>query len=485
VKAKEAITKPNLGKKVGYTAKQLPQKHKETTIYDDVLLASAHMQWYFADWVSLSKLAHEDLLQNSHKPILILLSAAAHLQIGDQETAKSLIKNARASGCSQELISKTLISGAHNSLGRAFAVDGQKDKSLLHFDYSVKFAPIYGDMRLALHARSRQELASLGIPVLGDLDSVSDLPIQIHELLKQALAQSPLDPALLIATAESEQRQGHYQDAIRLWQRLAVADGEQMPTSYYDRLEQAYACIGSFPLGSKEEEQLRGDGDKHEILKKIHFLLQPNNYLEIGVQAGKSLSLASCPAIGVDPMPQIKRSLGSNVQLIRTSSDEFFLSHAARTINTPLDLVFIDGMHFFEYALRDFMNTEKYADAYTLVLIDDIFPGHPAQADRDRRTRAWTGDVWKLLVTLKQHRPDLKLLMLDVFPTGLLCITGLNRNDHTLQTHYEKILQSFDPASRPTDEILMRQSSVSCSSSQLEQFIEEIKVLRGKETGQH
>ena len=25
-----------------------------------------------------------------------------------------------------------------------------------------------------------------------------------------------------------------------------------------------------------------------------------------------------------------------------------------------LDLVFIDGMHLFEYALRDFMNVERY-----------------------------------------------------------------------------------------------------------------------------
>ncbi len=142
--------------------------------------------------------------------------------------------------------------------------------------------------------------------------------------------------------------------------------------------------------------------------------MQPNNYLEIGVQTGKSLALASCPAIGVDPMPQIKSPLGPHAQLVRATSDEFFESRASKMISAPLELVFIDGMHLFEYAFRDFINIEKYAEAHTVVVIDDIFPGHPAQAERDRHTRAWTGDVWKLLVTLQQHRADLNLLMLDV-----------------------------------------------------------------------
>jgi hypothetical protein len=62
----------------------------------------------------------------------------------------------------------------------------------------------------------------------------------------------------------------------------------------------------------------------------------------------------------------------------------------------------------------------------------------------------------------------------------LLCITGLNRNDNTLQAHYEEILQSFDPASRPPEGILTRMSAMSCKSEQLERFIEEVKVVRGK-----
>jgi hypothetical protein len=48
-------------------------------------------------------------------------------------------------------------------------------------------------------------------------------------------------------------------------------------------------------------------------------------------------------------------------------------------------------MHLFEYALRDFMNVEHCAAPGAIVVIDDIFSSHPAQAERKRRTRAWTG----------------------------------------------------------------------------------------------
>lgn len=446
---------------------------------NDGLLAQAQMQWQFGDWGSLGKSDDEEQNKHPNKGMLALLSAAAHLQMGNVELAKASLYSAQAGGCSQQVIAKILISGVHNTLGRAFAVCGQLNKASSHFEASVDLSPMPLDLKLVQKARKTTELARLGIPVLGDLTSTPDT-FNVDQLLRQALLSAPQEPALLIAAAESAQRHGQHQEAIMLWQKLAAVDGERMPQPYYDRLEQAYASIDGFPLGLPEEEELRGDGDKHDMLKKIHMLLQPTNYLEIGVQTGKSLALASCPSIGVDPMPQIRTALGPSTQVIRTTSDDFFKSHADQMIKAPLDLVFIDGMHLFEYALRDFINTEKYSEAHTVVVIDDIFPVHPAQAERDRRTRTWTGDVWKLLVTLRQHRPDLRLLLLDAFPTGLLCISELNKNDHKLQLLYDKILQSFDLASRPPEDIVARQSSVSCMSGQLEQFIEAVKGLRGR-----
>jgi hypothetical protein len=71
------------------------------------------------------------------------------------------------------------------------------------------------------------------------------------------------------------------------------------------------------------------------------------------------------------------------------------------------------------------MNFELRAAPGAIAVIDDISPNHPAQAERERRTRAWTGGVWQLAKVLQRYRPDLLLLPLDAAPAGLLLVAGL------------------------------------------------------------
>ena len=78
---------------------------------------------------------------------------------------------------------------------------------------------------------------------------------------------APQHPGILVGLAESSQLDGRYDDAIRHWQALAELMQETMPQAYYDRLAEAYQKQKSFPLSTPEEEQLRGEGDKHEVLK--------------------------------------------------------------------------------------------------------------------------------------------------------------------------------------------------------------------------
>jgi hypothetical protein len=58
-----------------------------------------------------------------------------------------------------------------------------------------------------------------------------------------------------------------------------------------------------------------------------------------------------------------------------------------------------------EFALRDLINVEHHAAPYTLVAIDDIYPCHPTQAERHRRSGSWTGDIWKLHQILRACHP--------------------------------------------------------------------------------
>lgn len=215
------------------------------------------------------------------------------------------------------------------------------------------------------------------------------------------------------------------------------------------------------PPGSAEEEATRGAPPYLEVLETLHATLAPSLYLEIGVRNGRSLELARCPAVGVDPAPEITVApLKATTRVIALTSDEYFADMNRHVLPQAPDLVFIDGMHLFEYALRDFMHVERLAAPGTLVVIDDIFPSHPAQAERIRRTRVWTGDVWKLHHCLAEMRPDLFLLPLDTAPTGLLLVAGLDPANRVLWESYNPIVRRYGTALEPPPEVFSREGAV-------------------------
>jgi hypothetical protein len=116
---------------------------------------------------------------------------------------------------------------------------------------------------------------------------------------------------------------------------------------------------------------------------------------------------------------------------------------AKRELLDTIDLAFIDGMHQFEYALRDFINIEHCASPTSLVVVDDIFPNHPVQAKRVRESRVWTGSVWKLLACLRKFRGDLILIPVDTSPAGSLLIAGLDPSSRVLIEEYNPIVRHF------------------------------------------
>ncbi|MDP1998949.1 MAG: hypothetical protein Q8K22_05080 [Rhodoferax sp.] len=67
-------------------------------------------------------------------------------------------------GCSKKLISQILVSGVHNSLGRAATVSGQGQRALQHFQCAVQAGAPKSEVRLLSAARVTQQLGLLGLP---------------------------------------------------------------------------------------------------------------------------------------------------------------------------------------------------------------------------------------------------------------------------------------------------------------------------------
>src|SRR2546423_9386892 len=97
----------------------------------------------------------------------------------------------------------------------------------------------------------------------------------------------------------------------------------------------------------------------YELLRATHQQVQPRFYLEVGVMNGHSLLQANMATkcIGIDPAFELTAPLGSHTALYACTSEEFFKTNELHTqlAGHPLDLAFIDGMHLFEFTLRDFI----------------------------------------------------------------------------------------------------------------------------------
>jgi len=181
-----------------------------------------------------------------------------------------------------------------------------------------------------------------------------------------------------------------------------------------------------------------------DLLEMFHSHLRPRTYVEIGVSTGDSIALArsGTRAIGVDPDPKVSRRLGSNTVIRAMQSDDYFASGKVSSDlgGLPIDLAFIDGMHQFEFALRDFINIEKYSSPESTILIHDVYPLTRLTAERERKTSFWSGDIWRLILALRKYRPDLSVNVIATAPTGLGVVRGLDPASAVLRERMEEIV---------------------------------------------
>lgn len=163
-------------------------------------------------------------------------------------------------------------------------------------------------------------------------------------------------------------------------------------------------------------------------LERIHEALNPRNYLEIGIATGGSLSRvpARTHVVGIDPAFRIEQTLSAPCRLFRETSDDFFAArNPAELFAGPVDLAFMDGLHTFDQTFRDIVNTARYCDDKSVILVHDVLPVHEIVARRERATRFWTGDVWKVGPMISQLMPKVEMLTVPTFPSGLMVLKNL------------------------------------------------------------
>jgi len=177
----------------------------------------------------------------------------------------------------------------------------------------------------------------------------------------------------------------------------------------------------------KEAANLNNAGDYKEWIGAFHSAIKPRIYFEIGVAKGETLSLAppETRVAGVDPLPEINYKLPAPTQLFKQCSDNFFENHrVSEIIGENADLSFVDGLHEFQQAYRDIINTALNSKDDAVILVHDVLPVDQKSASPERKTRHWPGDVYKAIAFIKDNIPSLRITLIYAYPTGLAFITG-------------------------------------------------------------
>jgi predicted O-methyltransferase YrrM len=247
----------------------------------------------------------------------------------------------------------------------------------------------------------------------------------------EVLALSPEHLAALFYRAQMAQ---HVGDVARA-QQLLLAVLERFP---------------DFPGAQGTLASLCMPGPSYrDVLARLHELVRPRTYLEIGVETGATLGLAKAAerVIGIDPdASRLRRELlPPGARVFHETSDAFFArSSRAQLLGAErVDLAFIDGMHWFEYALRDFINVEAWSEPDGVIVLHDCLPVFPLTASRQRRTKFWVGDVWKLVEVLRELRPELRVRIIATAPSGLCVVRGLDPTSRVLAEALPEVVERY------------------------------------------
>lgn len=163
------------------------------------------------------------------------------------------------------------------------------------------------------------------------------------------------------------------------------------------------------------------------LIKKRNF----KNYLEIGVFLGKVFFYVKVThKTAVDPQfrfghyRRFKRIFIGITNLwarfYKKTSDDFFRKDAPQLYSRrPLDICLVDGMHEYEYALRDVENALLHLQRQGVILMHDCNPAQLENAvtfdqwKSRQYTGLWNGDVWKTILHLRSYRHDVTVFVLD------------------------------------------------------------------------
>ncbi|WP_041522439.1 hypothetical protein [Gilvimarinus agarilyticus] len=164
--------------------------------YDPYLLEHAKTLWQFGGWVELSEIDVQELQAHPERASIVLLIASALQQLDDYEGSSELVRLAEEWGASKKHIVRVLVAGVHNTLGKASAAAGDKERTLMHFEGAVSLAPKSSATSYVTRARAGAQLKSMsgltqtllaGVGVQAEVSRANEVKAEFGAVAEQQL----------------------------------------------------------------------------------------------------------------------------------------------------------------------------------------------------------------------------------------------------------------------------------------------------------
>ncbi len=179
------------------------------------------------------------------------------------------------------------------------------------------------------------------------------------------------------------------------------------------------------------------------------------NYLEIGVFRGHAFfRVKGASKVAVDPDFQFNtfRKIGKSMvnpgnifnKYYSKTSDDFFAQDAPILYaEQKVEIALIDGMHEYDYALRDVENLLNFLTDDGIIILHDCNPKNKESSSSydvwkaSGRAYQWNGDVWRTILHLRNFRKDLRVMVLDC-DQGLGIVTK-GKSENSLNFSLEEV----------------------------------------------
>lgn len=130
--------------------------------YEESLLEKSRTQWQFGDWRNLARLTREKLESHPDRAKLALLVAAAHQQTDNLGEVRVWVGLARTWGCTKQIVSRVLIAGVYQTLGRAALIAKDEKKAEKWLQQAVSTGMPGSEARLWSTARREAATKQIG-----------------------------------------------------------------------------------------------------------------------------------------------------------------------------------------------------------------------------------------------------------------------------------------------------------------------------------